>query len=316
MSGYFEIYRGFVAAWECDIMGHMNVQFYHGKAAEGLAHLRAACGMPPAYVRDTRHTMLPVRTLTRYRRELQAGQTIHIDAAVTAVGADSVDLIVDIMNSETGTLSCGFDMTCMSHDLDSGQPVAWPAEVRERLEAMVTPRRDEPRPAATGGPGLATAPGNGFAAPFVSARGSVMTWECDEHGHMGLRFFMARAADAIGHVKERIGFKRELTRQLGWGSAALEYTIDFRRPMRAGDIYSMRSGLLDVGDRTFRFGHVLSEDCCGEICATYDAIGCMFDLQARKAMAIPEDLGRRARDFIIAWPQTEAPPPFSTGAAM
>jgi acyl-CoA thioester hydrolase len=302
MSGYFEIYRGIVNAWECDIMGHLNVQFYTGKASEGMGHLRAACGMTPSYIRADRQTMVAVSSLSRYVRELHAGEVLVIEAAIMGVGERSVDLVLDIMNAETGLLSCSFDLTCASFDLETRRAKPWPDDMRAQLNDMVAPRRDDPRPATTGGAGIAE-PAGGFAKPFVSSRGSVMSWECDEFGHMSARFFMARAADAIGHVKERIGFSRSLTRELNWGSAALEYTIDYRREMIAGDIYTMRSGLIDVDRKTFRFGHVLSEDCSGEICATFDAIGCMFDLKARKAMEIPADLRDQAAGFIIEWPQ-------------
>ena len=76
--------------------------------------------------------------------------------------------------------------------------------------------------------------------------------------------------------------------------------------MRAGDIYSMHSGLLDVAEKTFRFGHVLVDDCTGTVCATFDAIGCMFDLQARRAMEIPAELREKACQSLIAWPQPMA----------
>lgn len=302
MSGYFEVHRGIANAWECDIMGHLNVQFYTGKASEGMGHVRAACGMTPAYIRETQHTMVAGRSLSRYVRELLAGDVLYVEAAVLGVNEQSVDLVIDIMHADGGALSASFELTCVSFDMHSRRATPWPAEMRQRLAAMVTPRRDTPRPPTTGGP-TSGEPAHGYADTFITARGSVMSWECDEFGHMSARFFMARAADAIGHMKERFGFSRRLTRERNWGSAALEYTIEFRREMLAGDIYTMHSGLIDVARKTFRFGHVLVEDCSGEVCATFDAIGCMLDLDARRAMEIPADLQASAAQHIIEWPQ-------------
>jgi acyl-CoA thioester hydrolase len=306
MSGYFEIYRGVVNSWECDIMGHMNVQFYTGKASEGMAHFRAACGMTPGYIARTGHSMAAVQSLARYVGELHAGDTLHIEAAVTGVGEKTVDLVADIVNSETGRLSCGFDLTCVSFDLNTRSAMPWPADIRQRLEDMRTARRDAPRPPSTGGPG-APAPAGGYIAPFVSCRGSVNSWECDELGHMGARFYMTRAADAIGHVKNRIGMSRTRAQENGWGSAALEYTIQFRRELRAGNSYSMYSGLLDVARKTFRFGHALVNDDNGDICATFDAVGCMFDMQTRKSIEIPDYVRDEASRWIIEWPMPERP---------
>ena len=42
-----EVWRGSVATWECDAMGHLNVGFYVAKSMEGLVGLAAELGMPP-----------------------------------------------------------------------------------------------------------------------------------------------------------------------------------------------------------------------------------------------------------------------------
>ena len=41
-----EVWRGGVASWECDQMGHLNVGFYVAKSMQGLAGLAAELGMP------------------------------------------------------------------------------------------------------------------------------------------------------------------------------------------------------------------------------------------------------------------------------
>ena len=99
-----------------------------------------------------------------------------------------------------------------------------------------------------------------------------------------------------------MGITRDVAQTRQWGGAALEYELRLLAPIEAGDIFTLRSGLLDLGGKIFRFGHCLYNDSSGTLAATYDVIGCMFDLQARRAMAIPDEIKSQARNLMIPWP--------------
>lgn len=300
MDQYFEIFRGAVNSWECDTMGHMNVQFYTGKIAEGMPHFRSACGISPSYMSQTGHSMVLIKSLARYQNELRAGDSLHIQAALLKASNKTIEAVVDIINTETGALSCSVDFTCMCFNLNERRSMPWPEEIRLRIEKLVTKRRDLPRPAATGNP---QAPHTGkYSTPFISCRGSVNSWECDELGHMSARYYMTRAADAVGHVKNNYGLTNQAPAMQRSGSAALEYTIEYHRELKAGESYTMYSGLLEFKNKTFRFGHTLINDDQKQICATFDAIACLFDLEKRKAIEIPEFIRKNAETDIVEWP--------------
>ena len=161
------------------------------------------------------------------------------------------------------------------------------------------------RAASTDLPGMPPPEGRTYAAPFVSAQGSVMQWECDEFEHMSARFFVTRASDAVGHVKAAFGLDRASSKANHWGTAALEYSIHFLQEMQAGDIWRLESGMLGVGRKTFRFGHRLINVETGALCATYDAVGCMFDLRSRRSLELPPAIREGALQHLIAWPPEE-----------
>jgi acyl-CoA thioester hydrolase len=98
-----------------------------------------------------------------------------------------------------------------------------------------------------------------------------------------------------------MGITRDQAKTLGWGGAALEYAVQFLAPISAGDVYTLRTGLLHVADKTFRIGHRLHNDSSGELAATFDIVACMFDLHARRAMTIPDEIRARAESMIIEW---------------
>ena len=56
----------------------------------------------------------------------------------------------------------------------------------------------------------------------------------------------------------------------------------------------------------FRFGHRLSDDQSGETCATFDVVGCMFDLKARRMVEIPDRIRAQAENLLIPWPPDAA----------
>ena len=144
MSGYLDIYRGAAQTWECDQMGHLNVQFYTGKATEGMGHLRAAFGMTPGYTRETGRTFVAVRSLTRYLRELRAGDILSISAAIQAVGDKTVEIVAEVTNDGTGETAATMEITSVHFDLNARRAVAWPDDMRARIDGMITPRRDTP----------------------------------------------------------------------------------------------------------------------------------------------------------------------------
>jgi acyl-CoA thioester hydrolase len=192
-------------------------------------------------------------------------------------------------------------MTAACRDLDGRVDAPWPDELRAQLEALGGPRRDAPRPPSSGAPSRLPE-GRGFAEPLLAGRGAVMAWEVDEHGCMALRFYLAQVTNAVGHMRKALGLDREHLVEQRWGSAALEYRVDYLRELRAGDIVSLHSGVLDVGAKTFRYGHRLVNEGTGELCALYDVVSCMFDLEKRRAMAIPDFVRERAEARIIPWP--------------
>ena len=277
-------------------MGHFNVQFYTTKLSEGMAHLAAALGL-------TEHPGLTLRyqrAFSRYLGELHAGDILDTRAAVLEVDAGRINLLAEIVNGATGRLSATFELYCESYDPATQQAVPWPDALRQKMTALITERTDQPRPPTAGGPvPLRSGP---VAEPYISSRGTVAAWDCGTDGQIAPHLYYGISSDGIGHIRYRMGITRDTAQANHWGVAALEFDIGFHAPIGAGDIYTLRSGLLDLGDKTFRFGHSFYNDSNTALAATFDVLGCMFDLKARRAMTIPDEINAQAQDLMIAWP--------------
>jgi acyl-CoA thioester hydrolase len=76
--------------------------------------------------------------------------------------------------------------------------------------------------------------------------------------------------------------------------AAVEQHIEYKRELRAGDLVTIRSAVLEVKEKSIRFTHEMRNDESGELAATTVLIGVHFDLTLRKARNLPLDVRERA----------------------
>lgn len=117
--------------------------------------------------------------------------------------------------------------------------------------------------------------------------GPVRPEDCDAAGVMREAACMARISDGISH------FFRALhggTRPEGIGGAALEYRFVFHSWPRLSDVIEVRSALSALGPKTLQVTHYLFDLETSQCVAASQAVVVWFDLTARKAVAVPDDV--------------------------
>lgn len=83
--------------------------------------------------------------------------------------------------------------------------------------------------------------------------------------------------------------------------AALEQHIIYKQELRAGDIVTIRSAVIEVKDKVSRVIHEMRNDETGEVAATAMIVGVYFDATAREARSMPSDLKMRAEAALHCW---------------
>ena len=83
-------------------------------------------------------------------------------------------------------------------------------------------------------------------ATFISGRGAINPWECDQWGHLNVQFYLAKASDAQSHVAARLGLPPSKLGAPGLGLVPVADRVLFKRELRAGSIYFIRSGVRAV----------------------------------------------------------------------
>ncbi|MBM3557614.1 MAG: thioesterase [Alphaproteobacteria bacterium] len=287
----FEVYRGSVNTWECDQMGHMNVQHYLSRLSHAWAHLRAAIGLDAPYLRDARKSLVAVRDVIQYKAELHAGEPVHMTAEVAEIGDRTVRYLCELKRSGDEAVSARFDTVGLFFNLESRKAATLPADIRAKALARKTRRADiGPLPAPN--PLLASVADDRLVETY---RGAVNTWECDYLGHMNIQYYTSRFSDAAGHAFHAFG----LDRDRHYGTAAVQYDVHYLKELRAGDMIHVRTGLVGLGNKSINFIHRLYNSLTGEVCCSIEIFAVVFDLQKRKAVPIPDAVRRAAEPSLL-----------------
>lgn len=98
-----------------------------------------------------------------------------------------------------------------------------------------------------------SAPQTTEALPAALYQGNANAWECDEMGHLNVRFHVERALIGLGVLAHDIGMTRALKAQAGATLQPLEIHVRFLKEARPGAPLSMRGGVLDWDATTATF---------------------------------------------------------------
>lgn len=289
-----DCYRGYVNTWECDEIGHLNVQFFFDKLDEGLVHVRSVLGLSRARIAERGVTLRNRQDHIRYLAERHVGDGVCWASTVAGLDRTGIDLESRMTDVAGRVLAAGVRSRLEAVRTADGRPCDLPEAVADAAQAL----RGEADPAcaplglaATDDlPGWTDAQAEAAGLP-LTYRGAVQPWHCDANGWMGLRAYIGRISDGASNAFAMLGFDGARLRQEQTGGVALEQRIRYGRPLVAGDSLTMRSGLLALGRKTFELGHWLFSGDSGEEVAAMRVVVALFDLKARRTVA-PTDADR------------------------
>jgi acyl-CoA thioester hydrolase len=131
-------------------------------------------------------------------------------------------------------------------------------------------------------------------------RGGVNTWECDENGHLNVRFYVVKAREALAGLAAALGMPRAFAPN---GNATLmerEQHIRFRREALPGAAMHMRGCVLEMGETDARLLLVMYHSNSGEPAATFQTV--VSHVSPRGGRAFPWSALSRARGEALTSP--------------
>lgn len=130
---------------------------------------------------------------------------------------------------------------------------------------------------------------------FLTYRGAVYPWHCDQVGHMNVMWYVGKFDEATWNLFAAVGLTRQFLVANGRGMAAVEQNIAYKRELMAGDIVSVYSKVIEVRDRVLRFSHEMRAGDSDEIAASTTLTAVHLDTKARKACAFPAEIKSKAQ---------------------
>jgi acyl-CoA thioester hydrolase len=135
---------------------------------------------------------------------------------------------------------------------------------------------------------------------FITYRGVVYPWHCDHMGHMNVMHYVGKFDEATWQMFLAIGITPTYMKERSCGVAAVRQNISYRRELRAGDLITIRTGVLEINPKQIRFYHEMTNDENGEVAATTVITGIHMDTQRRKACPFPVEIVQCAQGMIVS----------------
>ena len=133
----------------------------------------------------------------------------------------------------------------------------------------------------------------------LTYQGVVYPWHCDHMGHMNVMWYVGKFDEATWQLFARIGLTPAFFRENGRGMAAVQQNIAYKRDLHAGDIVTIRSGILELKEKAIRFFHEMRNEATGEVSAITVLTGVHLDTRIRKSCSFPADVLDRGRAVIV-----------------
>jgi acyl-CoA thioester hydrolase len=113
-------------------------------------------------------------------------------------------------------------------------------------------------------------------------------------GHMNVMWYVAKFDEASWQLLSFLALTRARFARDGAGMAAVEQRIEYKRELRAGDVVTIRSTMLEVKDKAICIRHEMTNDETGDLAAVTEIVAVHIDMTARRALSLPSDVRERA----------------------
>ena len=292
MGDLIEVCRSSVQTWECDVMGHMNVQFYVAHGTSGVAALGNEIGLGPTGLREKGLRLRAVNHHIRFLREMRPGAPFYVLGGFTQATPEKLRFVLEVRNTVSDEVMATLTGAAVLSNPSGTALTAFPQEAMDRAQHLIV---DLPKHASPRGLSLdvepealrLSDPKAGKLIPIYQAM--VKDADCDADGFMMNRLYIGHISDGIPNMLAAT--RGEDRSQMGTvGGAALEYRTYYTKRPQAGDMLVVRSGLIAISEKAYTWGHWMFDLETGASVATAEAVAISMDLEARKAIPIPDEL--------------------------
>ena len=125
-------------------------------------------------------------------------------------------------------------------------------------------------------------------------------WYCDVLGHMTTRYYLHMFDDAsYDLLYEVFGWSGASydAGERGW--ADVQHIIQYIAEVNAGDVLEVKAGIRKIGNKSITIFYEMTNLGEKEVAASLECVCVLFDLKARKAMPLTDELRACAEQHLI-----------------
>ena len=130
---------------------------------------------------------------------------------------------------------------------------------------------------------------------ILAQKGVAHPWQCDVLGHLTTRFYVAMFDDASYHLLHALfGWTGASDHEGNLGWADVQHVINYEAEVAAGELLEVSAWVTKLGGKSMGVRYEMTNVGKQERAASLDCTMVLFDLKARKAVTIPNDLRAQA----------------------
>jgi acyl-CoA thioester hydrolase len=137
LDGFRDSSRDTVKPWEIDLTGQLSLTATVHRFSGSNAHVLAAFGVTPAYMREFHRGLSTFEFQLALRGEVQAGDPLVVRSALVHVGNSSVRFFHSMLDERSGTEVASLEQSGVHFDQDHRRPAPLPDEMRARAQALL-----------------------------------------------------------------------------------------------------------------------------------------------------------------------------------
>jgi acyl-CoA thioester hydrolase len=134
-------------------------------------------------------------------------------------------------------------------------------------------------------------------------RGVVFPWQCDQFGHMNVRWYAHFFDDASFHLWAMHGVGHNAMLARGFHTVVAVTSTRFVRELKGGDMVLVKSAFTRVGNKSVTMYQRMFSADTDELHATQEAVEVFFDPQTRTSLPVPKDIRAALEPKLIRKPE-------------
>jgi acyl-CoA thioester hydrolase len=131
-------------------------------------------------------------------------------------------------------------------------------------------------------------------------KGAILASEYDFTAHMNSQMYVSRFDQATWFLLHAVGLTPTSIKQRNLRLAIVRQNYQFLEELRGGELVTIKSGFLTVGEKYFRFLHQMHNYETQKLVATSDCVAVEASLETARSVALSPELIERAKQHLVS----------------